>query len=160
MCPHYVWSQCGLEVQQNTDGRYLLQPLAAGLLAVFLVLASVVKPWPQCCQQLLGQRAQSTRRRLAEDHIPSQLQRCVWCCRAGKEEMIMSERDGWDMVGQWAGEGEAAQTSQCNLSQHTWPVLTPTHILYAISLKPFKVPLTSAICQWAQFKETRASYYH
>lgn len=82
---HQMWSKRGLKVQQNADDGYLLQPLAAGLLAVFLVLASIVEARPQGCQQLLGQRAQGARRRLAEDHVPSQLQGGV-CCRGEEEE--------------------------------------------------------------------------
>lgn len=78
-CPHHVWRQRGLEVQQNANDRYLFQPLAAGLLAIFLVLAGVIEARPQCWQQLLCQCAQGTSSCLAEDHIPSQLQRCVWC---------------------------------------------------------------------------------
>lgn len=67
-------------MQQHSDDGYLLQPLAAGLLAVLLVLAGVVEPRPQRRQQLLRQRAQGARRRLAEDHISPQLKRRV-CCR-------------------------------------------------------------------------------
>lgn len=77
--PHHVRRERRLEVQQNADGGYLFQPLAACLLAVFLVLAGVVEAQPQRRQQLLGQRAQGARRRLAEDHVPPQLQGRVWC---------------------------------------------------------------------------------
>lgn len=73
-----MWRQRGLEVQQNADDRYLLQPLAARLLAILLVLAGIVEAGAERRQQLLGQRTQGARCRLAEDHIPSQLQRCVW----------------------------------------------------------------------------------
>lgn len=69
--------QRGLEVQQSTDDGDLLQPLAAGFLAVLLVFAGVVESQPQRRQHLLGQRAQGSRRRLAEDHIPPQLQGSV-----------------------------------------------------------------------------------
>lgn len=78
ICPYQVRGECGLEVQQCTNDRNLLQPLPAGLLAIFLVLASVVESRPQRHQKLLRQRAQSARRRLAEDHIPPQLQGRVW----------------------------------------------------------------------------------
>lgn len=70
---HQVWCQRGLEVQQNADNRYLLQPLAAGLLAVLLVFTGVVEARAERRQQLLSQRAQGARGCLAEDHIPSQL---------------------------------------------------------------------------------------
>ena len=83
--PHQVWSQRGLEVQQDSDDGDLLQPLAAGLLAVLLVLSGVVEAQPQRRQQVLGQRAQSPRRRLAEDHVPPQLQGRV-CWRGSREE--------------------------------------------------------------------------
>lgn len=75
-----MWRERGLKVQQNTNDRRLLQPLAAGLLAVFLILASIVEPRPQGCQQLLGQRAQGACRCLGENHVPSQLQGRVCCC--------------------------------------------------------------------------------
>lgn len=94
ICPYQVWSECGLEVQQDTNDRYLLQPLPAGLLAVFLVLASVVEARAQCCQQLLGQRAQGSRRSLAEDHVPPQLQRCVWSDR--NDNVSESRRENRD----------------------------------------------------------------
>lgn len=71
---HQVRRQRGLEVEQHSNGRYLLQPFAAGLSTVFLVLASIVESQPQCRQELLRQCAQGARHRLAEDHIPSQLQ--------------------------------------------------------------------------------------
>lgn len=77
-CSHQVRWQRGLEVEQHSDGRYLLQPFAAGLATVFLVLASIVETQPQCRQELLRQGAQGARHRLAEDHIPSQLQSGVW----------------------------------------------------------------------------------
>lgn len=65
-------------MHQRANGGYLLQPLAAGLHAVFLVLASVVEARPQCCQDLLGQSAEGTCGRLAEDHVPSELQGRIW----------------------------------------------------------------------------------
>lgn len=59
--------------QRANDGD-LLEPLAAGLRAVLLVLAGVVEARPQRRQELLGKSAEGTCRRLAEDHIPSELQ--------------------------------------------------------------------------------------
>lgn len=75
---HQMRRQRRLEMHQHANDRYLLQPLATGLRAVFLVLAGVVEPWPQRCQELLGESAEGTCRRLAEDHIPSELQRSIW----------------------------------------------------------------------------------
>lgn len=66
-------------MQQRPDDGDLLQPLAAGLLAVLLVLAGVVEARAQRRQELLGQRAHGAGHRLAEDHVPPQLQRRVWC---------------------------------------------------------------------------------
>lgn len=79
-----MWSQRGLEVHEHPDGGDLLQPLAAGLLAVLLVLAGIVEARAQRGQQLLGQGAEGSGGRLAEDHVPPQLQRCVW--RVEEEE--------------------------------------------------------------------------
>lgn len=61
-------------MHQRANDGYLLEPLAAGLHVVFLVLAGVVEARPQRCQELLGKSAEGTRRRLAEDHVPSELQ--------------------------------------------------------------------------------------
>lgn len=78
ICPYQVRGESGLEMQQCTNDRNLLQPLAAGLLPIFLVLASIVESRPQRHQKLLCQRAQRSRRRLAEDHVSPQLQGRVW----------------------------------------------------------------------------------
>lgn len=142
-----MWRQRGLEVQQHADGGYLLQPLAAGLLAVLLVLAGVVEPRPQRCQQLLRQRAQCARRRLAEDHIPSQLQSRVWGGRVQRMRL-------WVMA-----SGQKRVKASQPPTFLVIPKVALVQISFPISLHPLRgyLPLTSTVCRCAQFKVTGAS---
>lgn len=81
---HHGWREQGLAVQEDTGGRHLLQPLAAGVPAALLVLAVVVVAVAQGCQQLLREGTHGGHQGLAEDAVPSQLQLCV-CGQRGRD---------------------------------------------------------------------------
>lgn len=65
-------------MQQDSGGRHLLQPLAAGVPAALLVLAVVVVAVAEGRQQLLREGAHGGHQGLAEDGVPAQLQIRVW----------------------------------------------------------------------------------
>lgn len=80
---HQVWRESGLEVEEHSDCRDLLQPFVADLLAVVFIFTVVVVAKAERPDQLFSQRAQRPHQGLAENRIAPQLQLGV--CTRGRE---------------------------------------------------------------------------